>query len=116
PFIQKTGFDIEDFFPAILRTWTLNGNLVALPRSNSSHALYYNKELFDQSGVANPGDQVRAGMWTFDAMVESVRRLTIDRSGDGIPDQAGIRPILPTNTRVMPQFVMLNGGRIFSPG
>src|SRR5690606_9587657 len=62
-----------------------------------------------------PGDQVRAGTWTFDSMVDSARRLTIDRSGDGIPDQAGLRPIPPTNTRVMPQFVMLNGGRIFSP-
>ena len=105
PFIERTGFDLPDFFPSILASWTINGHLIALPRSNARHALFFNKDLFDQAGIPYPAEG-----WTWLDFLSSAQALTQDFDHDGTRDQfgAGIEPSL---IRLAP-FIWQAGGHL----
>lgn len=63
---------------------TPDGMRFALPKYHGALALYYNKELFDEYGVAYPDNT-----WDHDTYLEAMRRLTADRNGDGKIDLWG---------------------------
>ncbi len=47
--------------------------------------VYYNREMFEASGIPYPDTA-----WTWDAMTAIARKLTVDTNGDGEPDRYGI--------------------------
>lgn len=55
-FMEKDpSFDISEYFPEIVNRFTVDQNLYALPRDTAPFAcVYFNKKLFDESGVAYP--------------------------------------------------------------
>jgi multiple sugar transport system substrate-binding protein len=70
---------IGDWDPAQMQAlFTLDGAQFALPKYHGALALYYNKDLFDASGVDYPD-----GNWTHDDYAAAMRRLARrrDRSG-----------------------------------
>jgi multiple sugar transport system substrate-binding protein len=67
--------------------------------------VYYNKNLFDQAGVAYP----QAG-WSWDDFLKAAQALTKDTNGDGATDQYGVGTELEA-IRLAP-FVWQNGGEI----
>jgi len=69
---------------------TGQNHLYALPRHPSPLAVYFNRDMFANAGLETP-DQIDLDSWTFDRMREDARRLTQDRSGDGVFDQFGLR-------------------------
>ena len=61
---------------------THDGRIYDIPAIMESEVLYYRPSLFREAGVAPPR--------TWDEWLEAARRLTVDRNGDGRPDQWGI--------------------------
>jgi multiple sugar transport system substrate-binding protein len=100
PLIKET-----DFFAETMEPFKFNGVLTCMPLNVSSPVIYYNKELFDGTGVPYP-----AAGWTWTDLLEKAQRLTRDTDADGAPDQYGLG-VDAALQRVTP-FVWQNGGDI----
>ena len=98
-------FAQEDFYEQALDAFRFEGTLTCLPQNISSLVVYYNRDLFEQAGVAEPEEG-----WTWNDMVEKALKLTKDTDGDGNPDQFGLG-VEPSIIRIAP-FVWSNGGEI----
>lgn len=106
PYLERsTRIKEQDFYPEPMAAFRYNGTLMCIPQNTSSLVVYYNKALFDQAGVAYPGDN-----WTWDDFVTTALTLTKDIDGDGTTDQYGVG-IEPTAIRLAP-FIWQNGGEI----
>ncbi len=105
PFIAADAdFQQQDFYPGILRSWTLNEKIYALPTFFRPKLIYYNPAVFDAAGLSYPRPE-----WTWDDLLEMATQLT-QRTGDsttrwGIGDsgltllqvRAGAELSLPAN-------------------
>ncbi|MCX5758300.1 MAG: sugar ABC transporter substrate-binding protein [Candidatus Hydrogenedentes bacterium] len=76
----------EDYFPRLWQAIQWRGTTEALPSSGQVGVIYYNKDLFDEAGLAYP-----TADWTWDDMVRMARALTRDFDGDGTIDQYGLQ-------------------------
>lgn len=84
-----TTFDLNDFWPGSLDTYRYMGQLYGMPREINMALMYYNRDLFDEVGIAYPGaDPARALSWR-SSFLEAARKLTRDADGDGQPDRFG---------------------------
>jgi multiple sugar transport system substrate-binding protein len=109
PYLERSSLIKEaDFYPETIAPFRYNGALMCIPQNVSSLVVYYNKQLFDQAGLAYPGDR-----WSWDEFLTTAKALTKDTNGDGQIDQygAGIEASL---IRVAP-FVWQNGGELVTP-
>ena len=68
-------YDDDPVAPALLQLYRVEGKLFGLPKDYVTHAVIYNKGLFDEAGVAYPEDG-----WTWADCLEMGQQLT---SGDG---------------------------------
>lgn len=82
---DKAEVDQKDILPVLWSTFRVGGEQVAMPSGFTATVTYYNKDMFATAGLFPPQDG-----WIWEGMVESARKLTIDRTGDGRPDQWGI--------------------------
>jgi multiple sugar transport system substrate-binding protein len=64
--------------------FTRDGRQFGLPKYCGALALYYNKDIFDAEGAPYPTAE-----WTYDDYLAAMRRLTLDRNGDGEIDVWG---------------------------
>ena len=79
---EKSDLKIHDNFPApLVDGYTVDGKLYGIPKDFDTNAVFYNKEIFDQAGVAYPKDG-----WTF----EDFRKTCEDLKAAGLPD--GVYP------------------------
>jgi len=101
PFITADGLDLNaTFFPAVAAFGQVGGTTYLLTKDYSPLVLYYNKDIFDQEGVAYPTPD-----WTWDDLLAAAQKLTTkDRWGIQIPDgwgdwlwDRGIVPIIAQN-------------------
>jgi len=77
PYIEKSGYNLDDYWPALLDSARYQGDVYGLPRDIEAHALYYNKKLFDEAGLAYPSDD-----WTWDDLLAAAEKLTkVDAGG-----------------------------------
>lgn len=77
PYIEKAGYDLSDFWPALLESASYDGSVYGFPRDISVEVLYYNKDIFDEVGVEYPNEN-----WTWDDLAAAAEALTvIDGSG-----------------------------------
>jgi multiple sugar transport system substrate-binding protein len=113
---DSTIIDVEDFYPTAMEAFTWQGRQLCMPQNVSSLAVYYNRDLFAQYGVAEP----RAG-WVWNDLLATATALTRDANGNvvsGIESEgAANRPAVyglgvePSIIRLAP-FVWSNGGDI----
>jgi multiple sugar transport system substrate-binding protein len=75
PYIQKSNYDLNDYWPSLLESAKLNGKVYGLPRDSGLEVLYYNKAIFDEAKVAYPTDK-----WTWDDLLDAAKKLTIVES------------------------------------
>ncbi len=95
PFLQKDkDLKESEFYPSIIRRFTIDGKLLVLPRDIAPFAcVYYNKNLFDAAHLPYPKDD-----WTVEQMRQDAIKLT-KRDADGQVTQWGFAedwPILET--------------------
>lgn len=72
PYIEASGYDLGDYWPALLESASYDGSVYGLPRDISVEALYYNKDIFDEAGVAYPTDD-----WTWDDLRAAAEKLSV---------------------------------------
>ncbi len=82
---SSTVIQPDDFYTEATLPFTWAGKLVCIPQNISSLVVYYNKNLFDQAGLAYPKDD-----WSWDDFVAAALALTKDLDGDGVTDQYGL--------------------------
>ena len=83
-FAAKTGFKLDDFDPKFLDLATYDGQVGFLPRAADVVVTYYNKRLFDESGVPYPAED-----WTYGDMLAAAEKLT-KKASDGTVTQYGV--------------------------
>ena len=87
---------------------TGEGSLYCLPKDFSTFAFAYNKDIFDEAGVAYPDP---ANPYTWDEFLEVCKQLTKDTDGDGEVDQWGTANALQW---AFDSFVYTNGGHFLN--
>lgn len=65
--------NIADYYEGITNLYSLNGKQYAVPKDIDTIALWYNKTMFDECGVAYPDDK-----WTWADFAEAAAKLTTD--------------------------------------
>lgn len=77
PYIEAAGYDLSDYWPALLESASYEGSVYGFPRDISVEVLYYNKDMFDEAGLEYPTED-----WTWDDLRAAAEALTItDSSG-----------------------------------
>ena len=71
PYIEASGYDTGDYWPSLLEFGTFDGTIYGLPRDIGLEVLYYNKDIFDEAGVAYPDES-----WTWDDLLAAAEELT----------------------------------------
>ena len=85
PLIERDSVSLEGIYPVLIEGFTFEDGLYAIPKDIDNIGLWYNKELFDQAGLAYPD-----GTWTWDTLLEAAKKLTDPEAGVwGIAAQGG---------------------------
>ena len=79
----KRDFDQKDFF-ALDFASSPDGRIWGIPREIQTIALYYNKDSFNETGLAYPDET-----WDWNSLLENAKKLTRDTNGDKKVDQYG---------------------------
>jgi len=76
PLIKKDNYNLSDFYPIPLEFCKWAGHYMALPYAQWHCFEVYNKDLFDEAGIAYPPTSWEDNTWTFDRYLEIARKLT----------------------------------------
>ncbi|MFB4283954.1 sugar ABC transporter substrate-binding protein [Nonomuraea sp. MTCD27] len=103
-YIGRTpGFDMDDIPQSGLGYFKRDGSLYGLPTDMAPKLLFYNKDLFDQAGIAYPDET-----WTFDRLFVTMRKMT---SGSGVEKVYGFSPMPKPSPDLTAVFLLPYGGR-----
>ncbi|MCM8793790.1 MAG: sugar ABC transporter substrate-binding protein, partial [Candidatus Omnitrophica bacterium] len=85
PFLEKDrDFSLRDFFPEVVKRFTVEGKVYGIPRDTAPFAcVYYNKKIFAEKGIPYPTDD-----WTWQDLLEKAKALT-EYDAEGRPIRYG---------------------------
>ena len=76
-YIEASGYDTGDYWPALLEFGMFDDTIYGLPRDIGLEVLYYNKDIFDEAGAEYPNEN-----WTWDDLQAAAEQLTeVSNSG-----------------------------------
>lgn len=84
PLAKQLNVDTAQWFSNALQIAQRGNALYAFPKGFTPLMVFYNKDLFDRSGIAYP-----ASDWTWGDYLSIAQKLTKDLNGDGTTDQFG---------------------------
>lgn len=103
--------NIEEFIPLTREKMLLDGKIYGISSCNVSPVLFYNKNIFDEAGLAYPpSDPDKA--WSWDKFVDIAQQLTIENNGR--VQQYGAYGFRVDWGWIFPVMVHSNGGRVFN--
>ena len=110
PFIERDREEMgyDDFFPGVFDAATRQGRNLGVPAIAMGQAIFYNKRLFDEAGLAYPPVDWNAGGWDWSEFVIALQRLT-QRGDDDRATRVGLASVHTES------FVWMNGGDFFPP-
>lgn len=123
PYIERDNVDMAQFYEVVSDSFKWRDRQYCLSMQFGAIALYYNRDLFDQAGLAYPNTRWAAGgtsaasrrsiahPWAWDDLVTAAQALTRDRDGDGTTDQFGFMVTTNMETCVAP-FLYQGGARV----
>lgn len=91
PLVDKTKYDLKQFPDSLVQLYRGSKNeLVGIPFAVFPGLIYYNKDLFDEAGLAYPpskfGDKYKLDGkdvdWTWDVVAQIAKKLTVDSAGN----------------------------------
>ena len=109
PLMKRDKLSQDDFWPSAVRAYTYKGGYYGLPTSASSNAVYFNKTHFRAVGLSLPTELEKQGKWSWDALVDTAKRLTRTEGGK---KYWGFKR--PTGLTLTVQYMWQNGGTPFS--
>ena len=68
--------DLKDFMPSTVKADTYDGKLYAIAPTESSVALFYNKDYLDKAGIPYPSDTDIKQAWTWSQFLDNAKKLT----------------------------------------
>jgi multiple sugar transport system substrate-binding protein len=80
-YIAGSDLNLDDFFPGPVEQFQWQEQLWGLPDTAAPDIVFYNKDMFDASGVNYPTDD-----WTFEDMRDAALLLTLDQNGRNATD------------------------------
>ena len=92
---------------------TYLGRFYGIPIRGGPSVMAYNVAAFDEAGLARPVKMVADDNWTWETFVEVGKKLTIDRTGDGVPDRFAVTRT-GTHIPVWASRIWQAGGRVLS--
>ena len=108
--------DAGDYYPVAMEAFRWQDRQLCIPQNISSLVVYYNRDLFEQYGVAEPEPG-----WAWNDLVATATALTRDAAGrvvSGTESEGGPTPVVvyglgiePSMIRLAP-FVWSNGGEV----
>jgi multiple sugar transport system substrate-binding protein len=75
-YVARDKVDLNNYVPAVMDAYKFKDHVYALPKDVDSIALWYNKDLFKQAGVAFP-----TADWTWDDLTAAAQKLTNPSKG-----------------------------------
>lgn len=100
-YIKKdTSIDMSKLNSGIVKAYTVDNKIYAIPKDTDSYAAYYNKSLFDKAGVAYPD-----GTWDIAGFCAVVKKVT----QNGVVGWTN-----STSDRVYDNFIVGNGGAVYN--
>jgi len=102
PYIEQSGYNLDDYWPGLLESAKYNGSVYGFPRDIESNIIYYSKDMFDKAGVAYPSDD-----WTWDDFLAAAEKLTQKDANGNTSVYA-----LAAEGGKWPKWVNQNGGAI----
>ncbi len=63
--------DMSNYMPQITEFYTMNDQYYAIPKDYDTIALWYNKTMFDEAGLAYPDET-----WSYDTLLDAAKTLT----------------------------------------
>ncbi|HMK39411.1 MAG TPA: sugar ABC transporter substrate-binding protein [Bacteroidota bacterium] len=117
PYVRRD-ISLNDFYSEALTEWRGSPprgegredheGLYGFPACLGLTVLFYNKDIFDRAGIPYPDTT-----WTYDDLVRTGRKLTVDTDGDGIPDQWGLS--FDVHYTGLETVIYSQGGRMLTP-
>ncbi len=101
---ESDKIDMSKYMEEITELYTMNDKYYAIPKDYDTIALWYNKTMFDEAGLAYPDET-----WTYDTMLEAAAALTKE---DGSQYGFALNPSNDQDTYY--NFVYANDGYIVS--
>jgi len=77
PYIRRDGYDLSDFYPGLIDTFTYEGSIYGFARDNDTKVVFYNKTLFEEAGLPYP-----ASGWTWEGLRQASIGLTKREGGE----------------------------------
>lgn len=99
-------FGLQDFEPALLEAFTVDGKIYGIPKDYSTLVLFYDPDMLAEVGIERPPR-------TWAELAEAASRLTRDTDGDGRIDQYGFG-LVDGLEYVLP-FIWQNGVNFMGP-
>jgi len=117
PLIQQDKLDLSVYYPQLLKPYQYQGNYYGLPKDWDTITLFYNKNIFQQMGLAAP-DNLSWDPTDGGSFVKLLQQLTVDNNGRH-PNQAGFDPqsvkqygfvSLNSDQEIYLNYIAMNGG------
>lgn len=108
PRVAADKIDLKDFWPSAIKTYTREAKLFGLPNSASSHAYYFNADMYKKVGLPLPTESASKGPWSWDTIVEQGVKLA---GGQGPTRTFGFNTV--TSIYSVDQFIWQNGGDLW---
>lgn len=72
PYIEEAGYNLDDYWPDLLKSAMQTGHVYGFPRDIAAEVLYYNKDILDEAGVPYPDES-----WTWEDLLAAAEKLTV---------------------------------------
>lgn len=92
PYLEKYPEMVDGLWPVAIKAYTKQGKIAGIPYAVLATGVFINATRFDEAGVDYPPYDWSDESWTWDAMIETAKKLTLDKNSDGKIDQYGLSP------------------------
>jgi multiple sugar transport system substrate-binding protein len=113
--LVKRDIDLDDFFPTVLESVSMNNRIYAMPQRISTYVLFYNRNIFAETGLNLPPANWNDTSWNWDAFYQVSKKIRRDLTGDGKLDRWGFRIRTVIEERLLP-FIFQAGNNMFDTG
>jgi multiple sugar transport system substrate-binding protein len=95
PLIERDKWDTSDFIPEVFAIYNVEGKQYGIPFLTTGSYVYYNMKLFDEAGVPYPPSDWNDKSWTWDAFLETAKKLTKNPDDPSTAVYGGVNGLWP---------------------